>query len=241
VPCKMKSILGIFLFIVLTVFTGVKGFSYGEDGGPEEILDVLDYQMEPRFFNFSIDSIFNDSLLTLGGIFIVGVILFEVALYALDVYYNQTYLNRNDNRNDGGQFPTNQEQQYYDYYQQTFRSFEGGSSWRNIAKIPQWLALAYEMYETSSEVLSDVDCTKKAICEIYQNSQELGQLGQRAMHGLDMMESLSYMSLPDEFFNILDEFMDAQTEGRTREVQCQELYPTCPKSLTELSRMYNHI
>ena len=54
----------------------VKGFSYGEDGGPEELLDVLDYQMEPRFFNFSIDSIFNDSLLTLGGIFIVGVILF---------------------------------------------------------------------------------------------------------------------------------------------------------------------
>merc|ERR1712203_276516 len=99
--------------------------------------------------------------------------------------------------------------------------FEGGSSWRNIAKIPQWLALAYEMYETSSEVLSDVDCTKKAICEIYQNSQELGQLGERAMHGLDMMESLSYMSLPDEFFNILDEFMDAQNEGRTRKVQCQ--------------------
>ena len=62
-----------------------------------------------------------------------------MALYALDVYYNQTYLNRNDNRND----ETNQEQQYYDYYQQTFRSFEG--SWRNIAKIPQWLALAYEM------------------------------------------------------------------------------------------------
>ena len=66
-----------------------------------------------------------------------------MALYALDVYYNQTYLNRNHNRNDGG-FQTNQEQQYYDYYQQTFRGFEGGS-WRNIAKIPQWLALAYEM------------------------------------------------------------------------------------------------
>merc|ERR1711956_29599 len=96
-------------------------------------------------------------------------------------------------------------------------------------------------YETSSEVMSDVDCTKKAICEIYQNSQELGTLGKRAMHGLDMMESLSYMSLPDEFFNILDEFMDAQNEGRTRKVQCQDLYPTCPKSLTELSRMYNHI
>ena len=62
-------------------------------------------------------------------------------------------------------------------------------------------------YETSSEVMGDVDCTKKAICEIYQNSQELGPLGKRAMHGLDMMESLSYMSLPDEFFNILDEFM----------------------------------
>ena len=31
--------------------------------------------------------------------------------------------------------------------------------------------------------------------------------GERARHGLDMMESFSYMSLPDEFFNILDEFM----------------------------------
>ena len=62
-------------------------------------------------------------------------------------------------------------------------------------------------YEASNELFGDVDCQKKAICEIYQNPQKLGLFGERARHGLDMMESFSYMSLPDEFFNILDEFM----------------------------------
>ena len=49
-------------------------------------------------------------------------------------------------------------------------------------------------YETSSEVMSDVDCTKKAICEIYQNSQELGQLGERAMHGLGGFQLLDLIT-----------------------------------------------
>ena len=60
-------------------------------------------------------------------------------------------------------------------------------------------------YETSSEVLDDIDCTKRAVCEVYQNSNELGEFGQRAVHGFDMMESWSewLKLLPGEFLNTL--------------------------------------
>ena len=75
-PCNMKSI-GTLLIVLTVGCLGVNGFYYGEEGGPEEILDYdLARSMEPRFFNFSIDGIFNNSLLTLGGIFVLGVILF---------------------------------------------------------------------------------------------------------------------------------------------------------------------
>lgn len=78
----------------------------------------------------------------------------ELALYALDVYYNQTYVNRIDNRGDqynhnsqyANQLYTQTYPQYYDYYQQTFRGLNSQQNWwQNLAKIPQWLALAYEM------------------------------------------------------------------------------------------------
>ena len=50
---------------------GVNGF--------EVLEESLDYELaEPRFFNLSVDGIFNNSLLTLGGIFVLGVILFGI-------------------------------------------------------------------------------------------------------------------------------------------------------------------
>ena len=76
----------------------------------------------------------------------------EVALYALDVYYNNTYANTNnrwDTKN-GNSF-TNSDLNcpscpYYDPYQQTYRNNKQESSLLyNIAKIPQWITLAYEM------------------------------------------------------------------------------------------------
>ena len=68
--------------------------------------------------------------------------ILELALYALDVYYNQTYLNRIDNKND---YYVNGNGQYYDYYQQTYRSHEEDGILKSIGKIPQWLTLAHEL------------------------------------------------------------------------------------------------
>ena len=68
----MKSI-GILLLLISVGSLGVNGF--------EVLEESLDYELaEPRFFNLSIDGIFNNSLLTLGGIFVLGVILFGIIL-----------------------------------------------------------------------------------------------------------------------------------------------------------------
>ena len=40
---------------------------------------IPEYQSQARFLNVSFDDIFNNSLLTLGGIFVIGVILFGKA------------------------------------------------------------------------------------------------------------------------------------------------------------------
>ena len=75
----------------------------------------------------------------------------EVALYALDVYYNNTYANTNRWDTKNGNSFTNSDLNcpscpYYDPYQQTYRNNKQESSLLyNIAKIPQWITLAYEM------------------------------------------------------------------------------------------------
>ena len=44
---------------------------------------IPEYQSQARFLNVSFDDIFNNSLLTLGGIFVIGVILFGKAIKIL--------------------------------------------------------------------------------------------------------------------------------------------------------------
>lgn len=79
----------------------------------------------------------------------------ELALYALDVYYNQTYgtstqffskidddyaygyANQNGNSNSYyGEFPP-----YYDPFTGTYRSFD--PKWKNLDKVIEWLDTAY--------------------------------------------------------------------------------------------------
>ena len=52
-----------------------------------------------------------------------------------------------------------------------------------------------------------MECQKRAICEVYRNSYELGAVSERARHSLDYLDTVSLFNLPDEFLTILDEFM----------------------------------
>ena len=160
----------LFILILGLSFTSQVAQAFDSDW-EYDYTDEIVLQGDARFLNLSFDGVFNNSLLTLAGIFVVGVIMFgkvffhdfnskinwffyfaELALYALDVYYNQTYLtsNRIDNRYDKYEDPNYLlwEQvypKYYDKYQETFRGRKDYGVWKNIAKIPQWLTLAYDM------------------------------------------------------------------------------------------------
>ena len=87
----------------------------------------------------------------------------ELALYALDVYYNQTYVgsatsfDKSDNvDNNSGEniysnlYPPNTQANniygdyppYYDYFHGTYRKFS--SKWKNLDRILEWIQIASE-------------------------------------------------------------------------------------------------
>ena len=52
----------------------------------------------------------------------------------------------------------------------------------------------------------DGDCQKKAICELYRDETGvLGGFSARARIGLDLMDALAYVALPDMVINTVDE------------------------------------
>merc|ERR1712062_382571 len=129
---------------------------------------------EARIFgNFSFGT---SSILTVAGFVIVGIILFELAVYALDVYYNQqpvtnwntskigtsdwvgnrysNYASSGTNQKISPEYPP-----YYDYYQGTYRYF--GREWRDLDKIIMWMQTAFEMYSAGTSVINDIECQMK--------------------------------------------------------------------------------
>ena len=62
-------------------------------------------------------------------------------------------------------------------------------------------------YEAGSDLLTDLDCQKRAICEVYRYPQELGEVSKRAKHSLNLIdEAAKYLSLTDELLNLVDEY-----------------------------------
>ena len=62
-------------------------------------------------------------------------------------------------------------------------------------------------YSAGKNLLNDMECQMKVICEIYQDgSNELGEIGKRARHSLDFVDAVQYLNLPDEFLNLADEY-----------------------------------
>ena len=55
-------------------------------------------------------------------------------------------------------------------------------------------------------MLSDLDCQRKMICEVYQDQRLLGELGVRARHSFDFLGSVHTLKLPYYIENTLEEF-----------------------------------
>ena len=67
-------------------------------------------------------------------------------------------------------------------------------------------------------MLSDFSCQKKLVCELYWESDDLGELSVRGAHGLDLVlagdaDFSRYVTLPRPVTNAIEEFkvrMDAK-------------------------------
>ena len=85
----------VFLLLIFSTCcsnSGVLAFDELELDYNDNFQYIPEYQSQARFLNVSFDDIFNNSLLTLGGIFVIGVILFGKAItYLLKVIINKDY------------------------------------------------------------------------------------------------------------------------------------------------------
>jgi hypothetical protein len=68
-----KILIRLFLVAACNSVQGIEEINFDYNG---DFTPVEEYYSEARFLNVSLDGIFNNSLLTVAGIFIVGVILF---------------------------------------------------------------------------------------------------------------------------------------------------------------------
>ena len=65
-------------------------------------------------------------------------------------------------------------------------------------------------YLAGSDVFSDFSCQKKLVCEVYWESDDLGELSSRGAHGLDLVlagaSASRFVTLPQPVTNALEEF-----------------------------------
>eukprot|EP00096_Caligus_rogercresseyi_P015541 TRINITY_DN7995_c0_g1_i1.p1 TRINITY_DN7995_c0_g1~~TRINITY_DN7995_c0_g1_i1.p1 ORF type:complete len:210 (-),score=37.17 TRINITY_DN7995_c0_g1_i1:209-838(-) len=189
----------------------------------------------PRIFNINTTSItsglFNSSLLTIGLTLVLVVIFFEVSLYALDVYYNQTFGNLSQKIDVDyedevlaaqlySSYPT-----YYDYYASSQRSLGGRTP--DFKAIIKMISTAQEIYLGSSDD-SNADCRKRWFCEVSSNDILPGSRSTKAM--FPIIRSLAGMGA-SEYLTELNE--DIQEVQNVKNDSCDHYYPSCSKSLKD--------
>lgn len=166
----------------------------------------------------------NNALFTYVGGLVLFIVLVELALYALDVYYNQTFNSGyNFSQRNDGKDPNSIYTDYPPYpdpYLETYRSY---STW-NMTKILEWLALMNDSYTMADNTVSYFDCQKRAICEIWR--AENGFKFTNVMN--NMFQISEFMNMPDDINFILDELGEARNDAKENEVTCEEMYNQCP-------------
>jgi len=187
--------------------------------GDPRILDTI--------FNTSslTSGIFNNSLFQYAGIIILGIILFEVALYALDVYYNQTYLGTSSYAQ---RFDNDPDSIYQDYppYPDPFAStYRSNQSWDfNLTKIVEWISLMNEAWNFTDSTMTSIHCQKRTICELWRPEN-----GFKYTDKMDLFfKYAELMNLPDGLLDMIDEFSDAREEALENKESCQQMYSDCP-------------
>merc|ERR1719434_182043 len=172
-------------------------------------------ESEARFLYFNSSSTAT-SLTLLGALILLGVIFYLVYVGGLLAPSSGSYSNYQRYGQD-----------YNEYYGQA-RSSDYGYDF-NAVNILQWISMLQEVYEKFD--YNDVDCQKLLICEVLKDEEYFGDVSRRLQNGFELAKYLEVLNMPDEFRELLDEYMDA-SERSLGQKECREFFE-CPYSLSE--------
>lgn len=170
---------------------------------------------EARFLYFNSSSTAT-SLTLLGAAILLGVIFYLVYVGGLlSPISGNNYNNRND---------------YYSQYDQYnhARSASDGYDFNGL-NVLQWISMLQEVYEKFD--YNDLECQKRLICEVMQEPEYFGSVAKNMKTGFEFAKYLEVLNMPDDFREILDEYMDA-SERSTGQKECHEVFQ-CPYSLKD--------
>jgi len=104
--------------------------------------------------------------------------------------------------------------------------------------IIDWISIGEEAWRKFNP--SDLDCQKRLICEVHQNTTKFGAAAARMVDLFSYLQYAEVLSLPDEFKALVEEYLDAADRGRSLQKDCGELYDSCDFSVKKMVDKYNH-
>lgn len=104
--------------------------------------------------------------------------------------------------------------------------------------IIDWISIGEEAWRKFNP--SDLDCQKRLICEIHQNTTKFGTAAARMVDLFSYLQYAEVLSLPDEFKALVEEYLDAADRGRSLQKDCGEIYDSCDFSVKKMVDKYSH-
>merc|ERR1711935_470769 len=201
------------LFALLAILAGVASAAPDSLYGDQAEL----MENEARFLYFNSSSTAT-SLTLLGALILLGVIFYLVYVGGLLAPVSGNAYNRY-----GQDY-----NQYYQNGQYQARSASDGYDF-NAMNVIQWISMLQEVYEKFD--YNDLECQKKVICEVMREPQVFGNMSGSLKNGFQMARYLEVLNMPDDFRELLDEYLDA-SERSDGQKECAEFFQ-CPYSIKE--------
>merc|ERR1711878_128014 len=177
--------------------------------------EVVD-ESQGRFLYFNSSSTAT-SLTLLGALILLGVIFYLVYVGGLlaPVGGSSQYSRYGQDYSSGG----------YGYQNQARSAPEG----MNVMNVIQWISMLQEVYEKFD--YNDLECQKKLICEVMREPEYFGNMSAKLKSGFQMARYLEVLNMPDDFRELLDEYLDA-SERSDGQKACEEFFQ-CPYSIKD--------
>ncbi|XP_027236526.1 uncharacterized protein [Penaeus vannamei] len=104
--------------------------------------------------------------------------------------------------------------------------------------ILDWIAIGEEAWRKFDP--ADLECQKRLICEIHQNTSRFGSPAARLVDLFSYLQYAEVLSLPDEIKALIEDYNDAADRGRSLQKECGEIYQTCDFSVKKIMDKYSH-